>query len=131
MELMILMMVIALELRLWLEGKIVRNPSILVSTRIEDSINRFIKFGRTPLQEDLILWILSRSELYCSPSIHKAELVFGGLHQIDENEYMSKLVEMDEQYPKNVTAAVRRSRNTDNLHNIEGSRIDNLITGDS
>ena len=46
---------LAAELRQWLEGKHVRNPAVLIPVRIDDAINRFVKFGKTPLQEDLIM----------------------------------------------------------------------------
>jgi len=63
------------EMRLWLEGKQIHNPLVVVPQRIEDAMTRFVKFGKAPLQEDLILWIASRSELVWSP---EAECMFGG-----------------------------------------------------
>ena len=63
------------EMRLWLEGKQIHNPVVVVPQRIEDVMTRFVKFGKAPLQEDLILWIASRSELVWSP---EPECVFGG-----------------------------------------------------
>lgn len=71
---------LALELRLWLGGKIVEHSCLPVTVRIEEGVSRFVKFGKAPLQSDLILWLLSRSQLNISEidnSIH-AELIFGG-----------------------------------------------------
>ena len=67
---------LASELRLWLEGKVVRNPVAFPPKRIDESIQRFVKFGKPPLQEDLIMWILSRSELQWAPD---AAFCFGGM----------------------------------------------------
>lgn len=66
---------LARELRLWLEGKPIRFPAVLISRRIEEAMNKFVKFGKTPLQEDLIMWILSRCEMELGD---ESELVFGG-----------------------------------------------------
>jgi len=63
------------EMRLWLEGKQIHNPLVVVPQRIEDAMTRFVKFGKAPLQEELILWIASRSELVWAP---EAECMFGG-----------------------------------------------------
>jgi Ca2+-binding EF-hand superfamily protein len=55
---------LAEEFRRWLEGQQVNNPcyvGTLPSTTA--AIERYIKFGKAPSQEDLILWILSRAEL--------------------------------------------------------------------
>ena len=67
---------LAAELRQWLEGKVVRNPVAFPPKRIDEAIQRFVKFGKAPLQEDLIMWILSRSELQWAP---EAAFTFGGL----------------------------------------------------
>lgn len=69
---------LALELRKWLEGKQIRNPVVLVPLRIEEAITRFVKYGKTPLQEDLLMWMLSRSELYIDGKTAESELIFGG-----------------------------------------------------
>lgn len=69
---------LALELRKWLEGKQIRNPVVLVPLRIEEAITRFVKFGKTPLQEDLLMWMLSRSELYIDGKTAESDLIFGG-----------------------------------------------------
>lgn len=102
---------LAVELRLWLEGKTIRNPAVLIPLRIEDSINRFVKFGKTPLQEDLIMWLLSRSEIYLDGD--SSDLIFGGgiessigvgLHIYDSNN----------EYEKNASVAIRNgSMNAD------------------
>ena len=54
---------LAAEMRAWLEGKQIRNPLVVIPQRIEDVMTRFVKFGKAPQQEDLILWAASRSEL--------------------------------------------------------------------
>jgi hypothetical protein len=54
---------LAKELRLWLEGKTIRDASLSVPKRVEEAMQQFIKYGKTPKQEDLIMWILSRTEL--------------------------------------------------------------------
>ena len=71
---------LALELRLWLGGKIVEYPCLPVTVRIEEGVSRFVKFGKAPLQSDLILWLLSRSQLTISEvdNLFNAELIFGG-----------------------------------------------------
>jgi hypothetical protein len=69
---------LSLELRRWLEGKHIRNPVVVVPLRIEETMTRFVNFGKTPLQEDLIMWMLSRSELYINPRNSSSELIFGG-----------------------------------------------------
>ena len=74
---------LARELRLWLEGKVIRDASLVVPKRVEGAMTQFIKYGKTPKQEDLIMWILSRTELIWGndPSIS-----FGGLDaDIDQN----------------------------------------------
>ncbi len=63
------------EMRLWLEGKQIHNPLIVVPDRINDVMSRFVKFGKPPLQEDLIMWVASRAELSWAP---EAECLFGG-----------------------------------------------------
>lgn len=54
---------LARELGLWLEGVTLENPALVTSPRVESVMQQFIKYGKTPAQEDLILWILSRSVL--------------------------------------------------------------------
>lgn len=66
---------LAKELRHWLQGKNIFNPVLFVPLKIDEAINNFVKFGKTPKQEDMIMWILSRSELYLGS---ESELVFGG-----------------------------------------------------
>lgn len=66
---------LAVEMREWLEGKHMKQPMHIIPPRIEEAINKFIKYGKPPLQEDLLLWIASRCELRWSPV---TELRFGG-----------------------------------------------------
>jgi hypothetical protein len=116
---------LAKELRLWLEGKIIRNPSVVSTSRIEGIMQQFVKFGRTPKQEDLIMWILSRAELCWGddPSI-----IFGGLAMNRGNSSGDRL-SVDRlvgnrsnsdspfnrnEYPRTVEAALKnRTRNND------------------
>lgn len=72
---------LARELRLWLEGKIIRDASLVVPKRVEGAMQQFIKFGKTPKQEDLIMWILSRTELIWT---NQRRISFGGLDAITE-----------------------------------------------
>lgn len=111
---------LAYELRQWLEGKQIRNPAVLIPVRIEDSINRFVKFGKTPLQEDLIMWMLSRSELYLGDS---PELSFGGKQGEAtfgaSGEMKSSTGEFDNAYSKTAMAAVRNDQLTGQQYRIE------------
>ncbi len=66
---------LAVEMREWLEGKHIKQPMHIIPPRIDESVDKFIKFGKPPLQEDLLLWIASRCELRWSP---ETELRFGG-----------------------------------------------------
>lgn len=77
---------LARELRLWLEGKIIRSPAVIVSSRIEGLMQGFVNFGKTPKQEDLISWILSRSELLWG---RHSKLSFGGLPRTEFDEFGS------------------------------------------
>ena len=70
---------LAAELRQWLEGKAVRNAAVFPPKRIDEVMSKFVKFGKAPLQEDLLVWILSRSELQWAP---EAVLSFGGLQAL-------------------------------------------------
>ena len=71
----ILKEVLARELRLWLDGKLITNPALIVPSRIEDTVDKFVKFGKPPMQEDLVMWILSRCELSWGTN---AQIIFGG-----------------------------------------------------
>ena len=100
---------LALELRLWLGGKIVEHPCLPATVRIEEGVSRFVKFGKAPLQSDLILWLLSRSQLNISEidnSIH-AELIFGGgSAKITENlKSTGNMAPVSNTYAKTVRAA--------------------------
>ena len=77
---------LARELRLWLEGKIIRSPAVIVSNRIEGLMQGFVNFGKTPKQEDLISWILSRSELLWG---RHSKMSFGGLPRTEFDEFGS------------------------------------------
>lgn len=79
---------LARELRLWLEGKIIRNPAVVLSQRIEGLMQRFVNHGTTPKQEDLIMWILSRSELLFG---RHSKLNFGGLPKSEFDEFGSAI----------------------------------------
>jgi hypothetical protein len=87
------------ELRIWLEGKkYISNPAVLIPSRIEETIMKFIKFAKTPKQEDLLMWILSRCEFYSSyrndnGKIIKSEIIFGGktVSEEDEEEKLERL----------------------------------------
>lgn len=107
---------LALELRSWLEGKSIRNPAVLIPVRIEDAINRFVKFGKTPLQEDLIMWMLSRGELYLG---NNPELVFGGKvvdpYVYETNDY----THLNNEYSRNALAAMKGDHLTSQQYRIE------------
>jgi len=66
---------LARELRLWLDGKLINSPVLIIPQRIEDAVDKFVKFGKPPMQEDLIMWILSRCELSWGTN---ANILFGG-----------------------------------------------------
>lgn len=119
------------ELRLWLEGKQVRNPAVLIPIRIEDAINRFVKFGKTPLQEDLIMWILSRSELYLA---HDSSLVFGGRPIDVADDERGYDAEYTNEYSRNAMAAMKTDYLTDQQYRIEdavgrGTKLEFFLPG--
>jgi len=93
---------LAHQLREWLKGAEIRNPCAYISQRIERAMTKFIKFGETPMQEDLVLWILSRSEMSADPITGEGQIVFGGLAP---SEYEPPPVYNE--YADNVRAAVR------------------------
>lgn len=110
---------LAYELRQWLEGKQIRNPAVLIPVRIEDAINRFVKFGKTPLQEDLIMWMLSRSELYLGDA---PELTFGGKEATAFGSGTATgeaKTEYDNEYSRTAMAAVRNDQLSGQLYRIE------------
>ena len=116
---------LARELRLWLEGKIIRNASVIASPRIEGIMHQFIKFGKTPKQEDLIMWILSRSELSWGnyPSI-----TFGGAVRTGEDAFNEH--NLTNQYPKTTEAANRsmQNRNQNGSNIISSNGINDIFT---
>ncbi len=102
---------IARELRAWLDGKNISNPLILIPNRIEEAITKYIKFGTPPVQEDLIMWLLSRSELALGPN---AKLIFGGapspftktetvesVHVLVNNKDNTDTIELTNEFPNN------------------------------
>jgi hypothetical protein len=54
---------LAKELREWLDGKPVRNPLRVCSDRTEEVISMFVRLGQIPDQKELLMWILSRTEI--------------------------------------------------------------------
>lgn len=71
------------EMREWLNGKKIRQPAFSIeATNLDDVMKRFIMDEETPMQRDLILWILSRSELILDKY---PRLIFGGESQIHGN----------------------------------------------
>lgn len=116
------------ELKYWLEGKYLRNPAVLVPTRIEESIMKFIKFAKTPKQEDLIMWILSRCEFYPSQSLgggtnlrSPPSIVFGGKFLEDNNNHNEneqkletiKQTILQNRYPKTSAIAAAKASKDD------------------
>lgn len=68
---------LANELRLWLfEGKTIQKSAFCVSKRVEHIMQAFVNLNKTPKQEDLIMWILSRAELSLGK---QPKMKFGGL----------------------------------------------------
>lgn len=113
---------LASELRLWLEGKRIRNPAVLIPIRIEDAMNRFVKFGKTPLQEDLILWLLSRSEIYLGDT---PEIVFGG-KGIDNADTIL-IDQKNNEFLKNSLVAQSINNNRQDNLNSEQYRVDDAF----
>jgi hypothetical protein len=110
---------LACELRRWLEGKSLRYPSVMLPIRIEEAINRFVRFGKTPLQDDLILWLLSRSELYLG---NTNQLVFGSNTVIeldDTDEIERRNNNSNNEYPRTATAAFKSQLLNNELNNTE------------
>lgn len=101
---------LSLELQRWLQGRILASPCVIATSRIEKNITRFVKYGNTPLQTDLIMWILSRTELVLTQGDdHEltAELIFGG----SEREKRKIVTENTiNEYPNNVRSALPKSR---------------------
>ena len=127
---------LAKELRSWLEGKYIRYPSHLVPVRIDESIMKFIKFAKTPKQEDLIYWILSRTEYYPRDKIThiEPELVFGGktMEEVDER-LMELKMSVENQFARTATIAAAKSAE-DDYHYRPGKRDDltaQLLNGSS
>lgn len=79
---------LAEEMRGWLNGKRILTPCLITGIRLETSMMNFVKFGKTPIQSDLFLWILGRCEVNWS-TLHPL-IFFGGrsettLQRIDLN----------------------------------------------
>ena len=67
---------LAKELHLWLfGGKKIEKPAFCLSKRVENVIQAFVNTNKTPKQEDLIMWILSRSEVSLG---NQSAMKFGG-----------------------------------------------------
>jgi len=128
---------LARELRLWLKGKMIRNSSIIIPKRIEDNMTRFVKFGKPPLQEDLIMWMLSRAELQWAPN---AAFEFGGLGQHNaldhdddvhnNNNIDTSHINLANSYPLSTRAALRAPAYLDEVDRIqnESSHAQSLRT---
>lgn len=67
---------LAKEMGEWLKGKIIHSPATIVPQKIEEAMTLFVKFAQPPPQIDLIMWVLSRSEIQFGPN---AAFKFGGL----------------------------------------------------
>ena len=118
------------ELKVWLEGKYIRNPAVLIPSRIEDSIMKFIKFARTPKQEDLMMWILSRCEYYPTRRNTQtqerigAEIIFGGrpMSEQEQENFHNRLTQIKKtlvqnQYPKtSILASGLASKDDSHYH---------------
>lgn len=92
---------LARELKAWLDGKFIRNPAIVIPPRIEEEISQFVRLGKTPVQADLIMWILSRSEVTWGAS---PCLIFGGdTHSVvhgDHHHHEEGVYEEKESHPE-------------------------------
>lgn len=114
---------LAKELRAWLEGKYIRFPAILVPSRIDETITRFVKFAKTPKQEDLLMWMLNRMELYprSSPD-NDMELVFGGksLEESDARLLDWKRHSVDNPFAKTATIAAAYSTRDEDVYRNQG-----------
>ena len=64
------------QLQQWIEGDIVSNAALIASSRLEETMTAFIKYGRPPPPSSLIMWILSRTVVVWSTD--GGEMVFGG-----------------------------------------------------
>ena len=118
---------LARELREWMSGKMLRNAMFVVPNRIEDVITKFVKFGKTPIQEDIIMWVLSRAELQWAP---ESKLVFGGILLEDKNGLLIDVVASDDpfaginianSYPTTTSAAIKGSNYRQQQNRIENS----------
>ena len=114
---------LARELRLWLNGKYIRNPAALVPLRIDDSVMKFIKFGKPPKQEDLIMWILSRSELYVGKTV--TDLIFGGkaenekLDATNNSVALTNSISSSRHSPKKSSVSPRRAESELSVNQME------------
>lgn len=122
---------LARELRSWIEGKYIRHPAVLVPVRIDEAINKFVKFAKTPKQEDLVMWILSRCEVYPqSSSDHTTEIVFGGRSLEDSD---ARLVEWKEQsvnnpFAKTATIAAALATRDDSAYRGQANHSELMTT---
>jgi len=68
---------LAVELQEWLHGKSLMKPAIVVSQRLTDTMMNYIKFGKPPSQQQLFMWMLSRTEIQRRND--ELRLFFGGV----------------------------------------------------
>lgn len=54
---------IAMQLKKWMDGEYVKNPCVVISSEIEEAIIKYVKFNSPPKPSDLVMWILSRTEI--------------------------------------------------------------------
>lgn len=110
------------ELKHWLESKYIHHPAALVPVRVDEAIMKFIKFAKTPRQEDLIMWILSRCELHRPDEQQAFELVFGGLPLEDEAEDVSRMkMGISNRFSKTATIAAAMASHDDANYLLHGT----------
>lgn len=54
------------ELRRWMDGEIVSAPLLIASQVLVDKMHDFIRLGRPPAPSSMVVWILSRCQMYPS-----------------------------------------------------------------
>eukprot|EP00981_Chlorochromonas_danica_P013310 scaffold6125_cov262-Ochromonas_danica.AAC.2 len=102
------------ELKQWLAGRYIHHPAALVPVRVDEAMMKFIKFATTPKQADLIMWILSRSELH-KVGVDNYELIFGGkdLNGQEEEEEMMMEKAIGNKFNKTASIAAERASQDD------------------
>ena len=96
---------LARELGLWLEGEMLESPALELSSRGERVMQQFMKYGKTLAQEDLILWILSRSEL----SLERVDCIKFGV--ISSDNYVNSTSSYDEMTTRRCTMYIDDDKN--------------------